>query len=108
MTSPCNGRKSIRKDGWMPYLASHLLEIQSYLTVRHGARFADYRTKDILSNFSLLEKAVAQFDTRFTLRALRSISSLRKKLDGRILCQAILVTYPPSNSSAKVLLEATG
>jgi 26S proteasome regulatory subunit N3 len=37
-------------------------------------------SEDFKANFQLLERAVAQFDTRFTLRALRSISSLRKKL----------------------------
>jgi 26S proteasome regulatory subunit N3 len=36
--------------------------------------------EDFKTNFQLLERAVAQFDTRFTLRAIRSISSLRKKL----------------------------
>jgi 26S proteasome regulatory subunit N3 len=35
---------------------------------------------EIRAQFPLLERAVAQFDTRFTLRAIRSISSLRKKL----------------------------
>lgn len=35
---------------------------------------------EIRANFQLLERAVAQFDTRFTLRAIRAISSLRKKL----------------------------
>jgi hypothetical protein len=37
-------------------------------------------SEDIRANFQLLERAVAQFDTRFTLRAIRAISSLRKKL----------------------------
>lgn len=37
-------------------------------------------SEDFKTNFLLLERAVAQFDTRFALRALRSISSLRKKL----------------------------
>lgn len=37
-------------------------------------------SEDIRANFLLLERAVVQFDTRFTLRAIRAISSLRKKL----------------------------
>lgn len=42
-------------------------------------------SEEIRAQFPLLERAVAQFDTRFTLRAIRSISSLRKKLsDTRI------------------------
>lgn len=36
--------------------------------------------EDFRINFQLLERAVVQFDSRFTLRAIRSISSLRKKL----------------------------
>jgi 26S proteasome regulatory subunit N3 len=35
-------------------------------------------TSAITGNFALLEQAVAQFDGRFTLRVLRSISSVRK------------------------------
>ncbi|KAE9969518.1 hypothetical protein BLS_005324 [Venturia inaequalis] len=37
-------------------------------------------SEEIRAQYPLLERAVAQFDTRFTLRAIRSISSLRKKL----------------------------
>lgn len=64
---------------------------------------------DIKSNFSLLERAVALFDTRFSLRALRSISSLRKRLTPDIIAQAIAETYPatgPSIEPAKALLAA--
>ncbi|KAF2495591.1 hypothetical protein BU16DRAFT_462064 [Lophium mytilinum] len=68
----------------------------------------DQPVKDIRSNFALLERAVAQFDSRFTLRALRSISSIRKTLDGRILCSVIVLTYLPSNPTARILIEATG
>lgn len=64
--------------------------------------------QDIRSNFTLLERAVAQFDTRFTLRALRSISSLRKRLDGRVLCSVIVLSYSPSNHTARMLVEAIG
>ena len=34
---------------------------------------------DIKSNFALLDRAVALFDARFSLRALRSISIIRKR-----------------------------
>lgn len=44
-------------------------------------------SEDFKTNFLLLERAVAQFDTRFALRALRSISSLRKKLAETKLAQ---------------------
>jgi 26S proteasome regulatory subunit N3 len=69
---------------------------------------ADRTTKDIRTSFVLLERAVAQFDTRFTLRALRSISSLRKRLTDRVLSSVIVLTYSPSNATARVLIEAIG
>ncbi|KAF3018878.1 26S proteasome non-ATPase regulatory subunit [Neopestalotiopsis sp. 37M] len=66
---------------------------------------------DIKSNFALLDRAVTLFDARFTLRALRSISSLRKRLTPDIIAQAIAESFPaasPSASVAKQLLAAVG
>ncbi|KAJ9148518.1 26S proteasome non-ATPase regulatory subunit 3 [Pleurostoma richardsiae] len=66
---------------------------------------------DIKSNFALLDRAVALFDARFTLRALRSISSIRKRLTPDILAQVIVETFPAtaaSESVAKPLLAALG
>ncbi|KAI3325451.1 putative proteasome regulatory particle subunit [Xylariaceae sp. AK1471] len=66
---------------------------------------------DIKSNFALLDRAVTLFDSRFTLRALRSISSLRKRLTPEILSQVIAETFPPTSTSAgvaKQLLAAIG
>ncbi|KAI1503994.1 proteasome regulatory subunit C-terminal-domain-containing protein [Biscogniauxia marginata] len=66
---------------------------------------------DIKSNFALLDRAIALFDARFSLRALRSISSLRKRLTPDILAQAIAETFPPTSPSASVakqLLAAIG
>ncbi|AEO67978.1 6cf483f8-205b-4a21-9fa9-07615365c5d3 [Thermothielavioides terrestris] len=57
---------------------------------------------DIKSNFALLDRAVAQFDARFSLRALRSISSIRRRLTPDILAQAISETYASSSASADV------
>ncbi|KAL2176610.1 proteasome regulatory subunit C-terminal-domain-containing protein [Thermothelomyces heterothallicus CBS 202.75] len=57
---------------------------------------------DIKSNFALLDRAVALFDARFSLRALRSISSIRKRLTPDILAQAISETYASSSASANV------
>ncbi|KAI1809109.1 putative proteasome regulatory particle subunit [Poronia punctata] len=57
---------------------------------------------DIKSNFALLDRAVALFDSRFTLRALRSISSLRKRLTPEVLSQAIAETFTPTSASAGV------
>jgi 26S proteasome regulatory subunit N3 len=61
---------------------------------------------DIKSNFPLLERAVTLFDARFSLRALRSISSIRKRLTPDILAQVITETYPSSSPTAKSLLAA--
>ena len=63
---------------------------------------------DIKVNFDLLERAVAQFDARFTLRVLRSISSVRKHLSPDFLAQIITETYPSSSLIAKSLLVSIG
>lgn len=66
----------------------------------------DSYTADIKANFTLLERAVAQFDARFTLRVLRSMSSVRKFLSPDLLAQVITETYSSSNPVAKSLLAA--
>ncbi|KAK4178586.1 putative 26S proteasome regulatory subunit rpn3 [Triangularia setosa] len=66
---------------------------------------------DIKSNFALLDRAVALFDARFTLRALRSVSSIRKRLTPDILAQAISETYTVTSPGAEIaagLLKAIG
>ncbi|KUI72084.1 putative 26S proteasome regulatory subunit rpn3 [Cytospora mali] len=66
---------------------------------------------DIKSNFALLDRAVALFDARFSLRALRSVSSIRKRLTPDILAQVIVETFPATVTSgnvAKQLLVALG
>ncbi|KAI9682763.1 MAG: 26S proteasome non-ATPase regulatory subunit [Trizodia sp. TS-e1964] len=63
---------------------------------------------DIKGNFALLERAVALFDARFTLRVLRSISSIRKRLTPEILAQVITDIYPSTNATAKALLATIG
>ncbi|KAA6411699.1 MAG: proteasome regulatory particle subunit [Lasallia pustulata] len=63
---------------------------------------------DIKANFPLLERAVVQFDSRFTLRVLRSNSSVRKHLSPDILAQIITESYPSSSVVAKSLLAALG
>lgn len=66
---------------------------------------------DIKSNFALLDRAVALFDARFSLRALRSISTFRKRLTPDIIAQAIVETFPAtvtSGNTAKKLLIAIG
>ncbi|KAL2752116.1 hypothetical protein ACRALDRAFT_2114270 [Sodiomyces alcalophilus JCM 7366] len=66
---------------------------------------------EIKGNFALLDRAVALFDARFSLRALRSISLIRKRLDPDIIAQAIVDTFPAtvtSGNAAKQLLIAIG
>lgn len=62
----------------------------------------------IKANYALLERAVTQFDARFTLRVLRSISSIRKHLSSDLLAQVITETYTADNPTAKALLAAIG
>ncbi len=51
---------------------------------------------------------MAQFDARFTLRVLRSISSVRKHLSPDLLTQLIIETYTSTSPVAKTLLAALG
>ncbi|TKA26973.1 hypothetical protein B0A50_05164 [Salinomyces thailandicus] len=61
----------------------------------------------ITNNFALLNSAVDAFDPRFTLRALRSISTLRKAADfPDALAIAIRTAFPrPQNNARRVLEE---
>lgn len=67
-----------------------------------------FPSTDIKANYALLERAVSHFDARFTLRVLRSISSIRKNLSSDLLAQVIIETYPASSQTAKALLAAIG
>lgn len=61
---------------------------------------------DIKTNFTLLERAVTHFDPRFTLRVLRSISSMRKYITPEVLAEVIVETYQASSQTASFLLDA--
>ena len=63
---------------------------------------------EIKGNYPLLERAVAHFDARFSLRVLRSISSVRKRLNPDVLAQVIAETYPSPLEAARPLLVAIG
>ena len=63
---------------------------------------------DIKANFKLLEQAVSQFDARFSLRVLRSISSHRKHLTPDVLVEVITDTYTSNSDVAIALLKAIG
>ncbi|KAL2866001.1 proteasome regulatory particle lid subunit RPN3 [Aspergillus lucknowensis] len=62
--------------------------------------------QDIKTNFTLLERAVTHFDPRFTLRVLRSISSMRKQITPEVLAKVIVDAYPKSSTTALFLLDA--
>ncbi|KAK5061034.1 hypothetical protein LTR84_007575 [Exophiala bonariae] len=61
---------------------------------------------DIKANLPLLERAVSQFDPRFSLRVLRSIPSVRKQLTADVLASVITETYPIPTATAISLLSA--
>jgi 26S proteasome regulatory subunit N3 len=56
----------------------------------------------------MLERAVTLFDARYTLRALRSIASLRRKLTPEILAKVINEYYPAGHQSRAFLLGQIG
>ncbi|KAI9662551.1 MAG: 26S proteasome non-ATPase regulatory subunit [Bathelium mastoideum] len=77
--------------------------VQKDENVVDGLDSTDQAVADINSNLTLLEKAVAQFDSRFTLRALRSISLLRKRQSNKVLRRTISSVYPAESAIAKHL-----
>lgn len=52
--------------------------------------------EEIKTNVTLIERAVSTFEPRFTLRVLRTLAALRKRLNSKVLAEAIEVVYPPS------------
>lgn len=63
---------------------------------------------EIKDNFNLLERAVTLFDARFTLRVLRTISSLRRRLTPEILARIVRDTYPADHTSVRRLEAVIG
>jgi 26S proteasome regulatory subunit N3 len=49
---------------------------------------------EIKANATLIERAVSTLEPRFTLRVLRSLASLRKRLDNKVLRDAVTEIYP--------------
>lgn len=49
---------------------------------------------EIKSNVALIERAVSTLEPRFTIRVLRSLTALRKRLDDKALCDAVSEIYP--------------
>jgi 26S proteasome regulatory subunit N3 len=52
--------------------------------------------EEIKTNLTLIERAVSTFEPRFTLRVLRTLAALRKRLSDATLTEAIELVYPLS------------
>ncbi|KAK7899741.1 26S proteasome non-ATPase regulatory subunit [Exophiala xenobiotica] len=61
---------------------------------------------EIKANLPLLERAVSQFDPRFSLRVLRSIPSVRKHLSAYVIATVVTDSYPVPTATAMSLLSA--
>ena len=75
----------------------------------YGNRHLDVlltRITEIKGNFALLERAITQFDPRFSLRVLRSISSVRPQLSADVIAQVVFDAYPTPTATAMSLLSA--
>lgn len=67
----------------------------------------DIQLAVIIDNFGLLSQAVETFDSRFTLRALRSISTIRKSKDAATaILVALRTAFPNPNYPARRVLES--
>lgn len=51
-------------------------------------------TVEIKANIALIERGVAELEPRFTHRVLRSLTALRKRIDSKVLRDAIEENYP--------------
>jgi 26S proteasome regulatory subunit N3 len=60
---------------------------------------------EIKSNLVLIERAVASLEPRFTHRVLRTLTSLRKRIDETVLRDAIEVVYPKDAPVKDALLS---
>ncbi|KAH9973806.1 PCI domain-containing protein [Lactifluus volemus] len=60
---------------------------------------------EIKSNVTLIERAVSTLEPRFTIRVLRSLTALRKRLDDKALCDAVCEVYPQDSPVRVSLLS---
>ncbi|VDC02726.1 unnamed protein product [Peniophora sp. CBMAI 1063] len=59
---------------------------------------------EIKANASLIERAVATLEPRFTHRVLRTLTALRKRLDDKALKDAVTEVYPKESATKSALL----
>jgi 26S proteasome regulatory subunit N3 len=60
---------------------------------------------EIKSNVTLIERAVSTLEPWFTIRVLRSLTALRKRLDDKALSDAVLEVYPHDSPVRASLLS---
>ncbi|KAI0296401.1 diphenol oxidase-A2 [Russula brevipes] len=60
---------------------------------------------EIKSNVTLIERAVSTIEPRFTIRVLRSLTALRKRLDDKALRDAVSEVYPQDSPVRSSLLS---
>ncbi|RMZ82262.1 hypothetical protein DV738_g1906, partial [Chaetothyriales sp. CBS 135597] len=61
---------------------------------------------EIKANFALLERAVSQFDARFSLRVLRTIPAVRPQLTADVIATVVVDAYATPTPTALSLLRA--
>ncbi|GJE85501.1 PCI-domain-containing protein [Phanerochaete sordida] len=60
--------------------------------------------QEIRSNALLIDRAVSTLEPRFTLRVLRTLAALRKRLNSKVLAEAIEGVYPSSSQVRQSLM----
>ncbi|CAE6435887.1 unnamed protein product [Rhizoctonia solani] len=58
---------------------------------------------EIKANLALLDRAVSTVEPRFTVRVLRNLTGLRKKINADHLRETVLTTYPKDSPARKAL-----
>ena len=94
-----------RRDRWSSARASSRTKY-ACLCLFNTYRTNMYVSTVIINSFDLIRQAVDAFDSRFTLRALRSTSTLRKSDKfAEAMVQGIRTAFPKPNMGARKVLE---
>lgn len=74
--------------------------------LKSSSIYSAHMPQEIKANLPLLERAVSQFDPRFSLRVLRSIPAVRKQVSADVLATVVTDAYPTPTATAMSLLTA--
>lgn len=86
--------------------AEYVSPTHVYPTTYESTSYSSPSLAVITNNFALINSAVQSFDSRFTLRALRSISTLRKSPTfAAAIAHAIRTAYPKASNRGRQILE---